>query len=162
MEIKFSFEGARELEAALKELPKSVARTAVNAALRKASKPIVDAAKANLTKEKLIRTGDLQKSIKARVMSGKQTKYSASIAVGPDRKHFYGAILEKGTAGKIRIVKKTGREVDALEAKPWLRPAFDEHKQQAIDGIGVELWTQIKRKAELYAKRQTRKAGTAT
>lgn len=152
MEIKFSFEGARELETALKELPKSVASGALNAALKKAAEPMVAKARALAP----VDTGALRKSIKAHPVPSKQRAYAASIAIGPDRKHFYGAILEKGTGP--RKVKKTGKMVGSIAAHPFLRPAFDAHKEEAQKIFREVLWEIVVKKAQQYLNRRAVRA----
>lgn len=133
--------------------------------------PIVNAAKANIKEEELIRTRQLSRSIHAEIsMQGSsiaQAEVGTDLEYGPI--HEFGGIIRaksakylaipvgtyKGSplkhprlkiritnAGNLVMVDSSGRVQYVLKtsveipAQPYLRPAFDEHKQEAIDDMG--------------------------
>ncbi len=74
-------------------------------------------------------TGNLKESMMVTVSD--QTADSAVAKIGPSRKGFYGQFPEFGTINQ--------------SADPFLRPAFDSQREQAVKVIGEELARQIER-----------------
>lgn len=135
------------------------------------SKPILNAAKANIKDQGLIRTRALSRSLHEEV-----SMQSASVAVSEigtnveyAALHEFGGVVRPKTAkylavpvgsykgspskhqdlkiritnaGNLVMVDPSGRVQYVLKtsvmvpAQPYLRPAFDEHKQEAIDDMG--------------------------
>lgn len=149
--------GFKELDAALAELPRAVAKGALTRTLRKAAEPIAEEARRLVP----VDTGDLRDSIAvsakiknragaaefaaamraglgkgaavqamrdARRVAGQD--YSAVMHVGPSvPKGFHGHLVEFGT-------------VDT-PIQPFMRPAWDSQKRVALDTIKDELGRQI-------------------
>lgn len=138
--MRVEVQGFRELDAALAQLPEALRRPVVLAALRKAARPMVAEARTRVRRgrdprrrgsKKQRRSGEavligpLADSIRAsaaRDASGT----GASIAVGPDRRHFYGMFLEFGTSRQ--------------PPRRFLTPAFEIRKEDAVRLVGEELW----------------------
>lgn len=74
-------------------------------------------------------SGTLQESIMITVVE--QTAEGALARIGPSRKGFYGMFPEFGTVHQ--------------SPDPFMRPAFDEKRDQAVKLIGEELARQIER-----------------
>lgn len=76
---------------------------------------------------------------------------AVEIEVGPDKDRFWGLFFEFGTDEHLvkpqqqRALKlDTGRIVaqaraGGIRARPWLRPAFDENSDEAIEIVGEQL-----------------------
>lgn len=154
MQIKVT--GAKDIERALLMLSRNEARKIGRAALRKAAKPIVDAARANVP----IKTGELRKGISVKVdrVRGNDAIQQAVIKVRPgpyraskseraentyqvgSRRDVYGAFVEFGTSD--------------TPAHPFMRPAWDaEGGAAAIERVGKELGAGLERVAAKPARR---------
>ena len=167
--------GLKELEKALRELPKAVARGALRTTLMKAGEPIVEAAIANAP----VLSGQLRDSIKVDARKPKNFD-KGKIA--------YREVLKTG-GGKAAALEalKTARRnnpqafaqvfvgpsVDAphahfpefgtvdTAAQPFMRPAWDEKQAEALEIITADLAENIATAAARHAKRQARKAAKA-
>lgn len=130
--------GNRQLAAAMSRIPYKVKKNKfLMAVFRNAAKPIIAAARAELSKyNEYSQTGQLRKSIKA--FSTKASRRLPALYVGPKatggsaKKNkqrgggYYGAMLEYGTP--------------TASAKPFMRPAWDKAKNnsEAILLAGVQ------------------------
>jgi HK97 gp10 family phage protein len=144
--------GFRELDAALAELPQALRRAVVLAALRKAAKPIVRDARAKARRGKdprrrgsmkQRRSGESESmghgadSIAARAVKATAAN-EATIAVGPDARHWYMKLVEFGTARQA--------------PDRFLTPAFEINKEEAAQLVGEELWKSLSAAAKRLAK----------
>jgi HK97 gp10 family phage protein len=114
---RISIEGGRELDRALKKLPRALARKIIRQSLREAARPIVEEAKSRAP----VLTGQMRDSL--RVRAGKRRKGQASMAVQTkDGDYagdtFYAAFYEYGTSRQ--------------PARPFMRPAFDARVHEAV------------------------------
>lgn len=125
------FEGAKELEAALRQLPAAIAKTATTNAMKEAVKPMAADMQASAPK----RTGEAAASIHSEVVQVEG--FGATVAVGPDREHFYLQFAEWGTATK--------------PARPFMRPAWDSHQQQILRDLGAFWWSKLAAAAKRLA-----------
>jgi len=142
MALSWTFTGGRELQAALLELPKaSLRRATMLAALKKAGDPI--ASRAWELSPRGFPSRGLADSIKVRVipMRLQSDPFDVAVAIGPDKKHFYGIFLEFRTSRQN------------LEPRPFLTPAWDQNRTQTPARIGRELWASIARTARRLARR---------
>lgn len=137
------FDGFADLDQALSQLPEALRRPVALSALRKASEPMVaearrraprgkDPKRRGSTKDR--RTGrsatlgPAADTIRARaVRAESRTEATVSVGAGPGR--FYLKYSEFGTSRQ--------------PARPFLRPAFESHKSEALDLLGVELWKSL-------------------
>lgn len=124
--------GAKELQKALDELPKSLSKAALREALKKVSKPIVDVARLKAPKS----TGGGAESIDVR---NNPSLKPVGVSIGPDRDHFYMSFQEFGTS------RHTGQ--------PFLRPAWDENSHKILPEFGKILWAIILKKSKTLAKK---------
>ena len=150
--------GFKELDAALAEIPASLRRNIVLAALRKAAQPIVRDARARARRGKDPRRRGSQKqrtkgesesmghgadSIAARAVKSSSAN-EAAVSVGPDARHWYMKFLEFGSARQA--------------PERFLTPAFEVNKEAAVQLAGEELWKTISATAKRLAKQA--EAGT--
>lgn len=121
--IIVKIEGDKELEAALNRLDASVRGEHLAEAARKGAEIVREEASRRAPR----RTGNLARNIVARatLMTGDR----AEISVGPNKDAWYGALVEVGT--------KHAR------ARPYLRPAIDESKEEVERAVRDELRRRI-------------------
>lgn len=144
--------GLRELETALAEIPASLRRNVVLAALRRAAQPIVRDARARArrgtdprrrgsTKQRRsgesLTMGPGADSIAARAVKS-SVATEASVTVGPDRRHWYMKFVEFGSARQSPV--------------RFLTPAFEVNKEAAVQLAGEELWKSIAATARRLAR----------
>lgn len=127
------FTGGKELAAALRELPKAVGKRATLDALKTTGTPVLTSMQRNAPKD----TGEGAASIS--MQSVRIQGYETSVAIGPDKDHFYLMFPEFGTS--------------KLPARPWARPAWDEVKDVLLKNLGSNLWQRIAAAARRVAKR---------
>jgi len=167
--VAIDLSGFKELDDALVELPKAFRRPAMIAALKRAAKPIVNAARAcarrgsdpakrGSKKQRLSgqseAIGPAADSIKARAVSqadvedvatNQATKYASGpggtvqIAVGPDKAHWYYKFVEFGTS------RQSGDHA--------ITAAFEAHQQEFLKILGPALWSEIEKAARKAAFR---------
>jgi HK97 gp10 family phage protein len=140
-EIK-NLTGFKELAAALKELGPRVGRKHLRGSVAKGA-TIVRTEARNLAP---VDTGEMRKDIQVKrerspdnvasysvfVRSGKKSRL-AGRARNVDRDSFYWKFVEFGTA--------------KMAARPFMRPAFEAKKEEAVDAIGAELDKRIQAEA---------------
>ncbi len=146
-------EGLRELDDALAELPQALRRPVVLSALRRAAKPMIRDARLRAPRGtdprrrgsrkqrragKSVAIGPGADSIKARAMRAR-SQYEATVAIGPDKKHWYMSFSEFGTSRQ--------------PPQRFLTAAFETHKVKAIETFGDALWQSISRKAARLARK---------
>lgn len=168
-------EGLTQLDAALGELPKATARSVLKRTLVKAGEPIAQRARELAPDDPTTATPDLHTSISvsariknkvgaseyAAVLRGGGSKEEARAAlrtarraaagegsfammhVGPDAKHFYGSLQEFGTSHH--------------KAQPFMRPAWDEKQDEALEIIKRELGGEIMKAAKRLAARAAKR-----
>lgn len=146
--IKQTLTGARELEAALRQLPRATAKGVLRRALRKAAAPTATVAEALAPRGA---TGNLLASIDVRtVLVKSQKKRRPKIG---DVELFIGATTPKGAHAHL-LEFGTSK----MAAQPFLRPAWDSTKQQVLDAIETEIWESLSKAARTLAKKAA--AGT--
>jgi HK97 gp10 family phage protein len=141
--------GLRETEAALANLPKATAKAVLRRVLRKAAAPIEAAAEANAP----TLTGGLQSRI---YTGGKLTRRQAQMVKKEGKSD---AEIHVGTADPAGVQTEFGNAHQAAE--PWLRPAWDENKDGALDTIATDLGSEIDKAAKRLARKAARNAGRA-
>lgn len=149
--------GAREMEQVLKQLPEHISRQVVIGALRDAAKPILEEAQrlAPVGQEskgrvRLRRTkkgkvtvsnyGKLKLSLKIITLPAAKLEHSAGVAVSVG-KAFWGMFIEFGTR----------HITDGKGKKPFMRPAFEAKKMEALGILGKRLGERIEKAAEKLA-----------
>lgn len=158
--MTIQLEGFKELDRALKQLPKGVARKVINSANVSGAGIIRTQARRNLVQ--VIKnidegTAETLKGIVSRKTD--QTAFSIQHSVGATTREFNVNFFETGTkphkittsnpSGLGRGDAFFGRSVEhpGQAMRPWLRPAFDSSKNKVVKKIGDRLWAGIKREA---------------
>ena len=150
---KVRLHGAREMEAVLKQLPDYIAKRVVVGALRQAAVPILEEAqrlapvgqeskgrvrlrRSKSGKVSISNYGKLKLNLGIVNVPDKKTQYSATVAVSV-RKAFWGMFVEFGTR--------------FMSARPFMRPAFDAKKFEALNRLGEALGEGIEKAAKKLA-----------
>ncbi|HKQ02638.1 MAG TPA: HK97-gp10 family putative phage morphogenesis protein [Actinomycetes bacterium] len=114
-------EGVTALVAALDRIRGRFSRDAVEAVVVEACKPTAEAMRAGAPRL----TGEMAESIDARPVQPERPEL-VTVAIGPDRDHFYARFAEFGTASQ--------------PAHPFMRPAWDSDvgalRGRLADGFG--------------------------
>jgi HK97 gp10 family phage protein len=143
MATLYKVDGLKALQTALQELPKATGRNVMQRTLIKAAKPIEAAAIAKVP----VATGQLKESITTstrltRRQRGQHQKRSlVEVFVGSSS---IGTLVEYGTHDTA--------------PQPFMRPAFDGNKQQALNIIKTEMGTEIAKAAQRLAKKAAKAA----
>ena len=137
--------GGKELERALKQLPKATAKNVLRRALRNAAKPTVAAAEAMVP---VGPTGNLKASIsintrlKVSQRTGGRTD-GVEIFIGASSPPGYHAhLIEFGTV--------------QMAAQPFMRPAWDSTQQEVLASISDEVWKSLAKSARTLARKAER------
>lgn len=171
MANKVEVTGLAELRETLtKTLPEALQGKAAQAALAKACKPIVDAAKAKAPTRFV---GPLKGGARARgrlrdaivsTRNHESTKTYESRLIGVLPRAWYWRFIEFGRAvvtrkkGSLGTPGKGffGKTVKAFPARPFLRPAFEENANRSIEIFGKALLPAIEKVAKQAAARSKR------
>jgi HK97 gp10 family phage protein len=173
-------EGLKELETALKELPKATGKNVIRRTLILAAQPIADQARA-MAPVGPPRPGELKKSIalsRIKFTGGEAGKaaFAQAMAEGATRAEAAEAakaanIAASGEAditsaviviGPGRLVQAITQEFGTVHHPPqaYMRPAWDQNKMQALQIIKDELWNQIQKAAARLAKKAAKLAAS--
>lgn len=154
--------GAQELEAALNALGQDRLIKATNRrALLAAAKPAVATARRLAPKD----TGRMADKVDVSSTLSRRQRRGGGYRSNPNVAHvFIGAaprgpaVLDEFGTGP-RYHKRTRKFVGATPAQPFMRPAWEQHKNQILDDYADELWIQIEKSAKRLARRQAKAAG---
>lgn len=157
---KMTLTGARELEAALRELPKRIGKAAIKRALMKAAAPIEADAKvgAAATKPGLGERGiSISTRLSRRQKRGRRVdKNTQEVFIGAhSARRGLAHLIEFGTGPRRH---KSGKSTGSMPARPFMRPAWERGKHQALLTIGDELWVEVEKAAKRLAKRRAKAA----
>lgn len=178
--VTVSIDGLRELDQALGQLTKATARNVVKRVLVKAGAPIAEAASHMAPKD----TGELSSSV---VVSSKvqnsvgKAEYAEAMRQGLGKdaalkalrgarrsakgKDSFGVVLVGPTQAKTKkdAIKRIVQEFGSVNqpGQPYMRPAWDQNKDKALDIITGELGGEIQKAAARAAKRAALKARKA-
>lgn len=165
-------EGLRELEQTLSELPKATARNVLRRVLTKRAQPIVDTAKQLVP----VDSGQLRDSIAVSTKLGTKagkSEFAAAMRAGLGTEAAVQAMRDarraaQGQGSFAEVYVGPGRLPHAhmvefgtskMAPRPYLRPAWDSHKEGILDGIREDLWAEILKSAARLARRRARAAG---
>lgn len=136
--MQIQLHGHKELDRALRELPKAVGRAALQRALKRAGEPVRAAAEALAPRA----TGELAESMEIRATL-KASQRRGRIKGGPVEM-FIGStdpkahLLEFGTS--------------KMPAQPFMRPAWDANKDRVLRTLKDEIWRSLATAARRLAK----------
>lgn len=140
----FKIEGLRELDHALKELPRATARKVLLQTLKKEAQPIADDAASFAPDDPATGGKDLRSSMLVLSNPAKLRESDVEVAVGPSKKTFYGLFQEFGTAHH--------------GPQPFLRTAFDSNVMRVLNGIKNTLAEEIEKARNRLAAKAERDA----
>ena len=147
--------GARDIARALNDIAPGLTRP-INTASRKALRPMLNAAKANLRANGNIESGEFLSLLTIK-RDPKAPKDQPTHMVGPDAKkspgYRKGHLIEFGTAPHW-VGNWFHRGAKAF---PFLRPAFEETKDEAIEILGSEIGPELEKQAARVAKKRAGK-----
>lgn len=163
-------DGLKELDAALGELSKSLAKGALRRTLVKAGKPIADRARSLAP----IDTGELRDSIAVSTRlsnpAGK-SEFAAAMRAGAGVAAATAALRSarraaagEGSTAEVYVGAGPLPQAHLVEfgsinntAQPFLRPAWDEKRGEALDIIKNDLGSEIQRTAQRAARRAAKR-----
>lgn len=173
MSKAISITGDRQLDRALKRLPKVLSKKVIRGALRESAKPLVKQARSNISTNGLRKTGNLWRSIGT--ISDRSKKFKGSIRVGArmrkggsrNTKGFHAHFFEFGTAprrakkGRLAFQGKNGRlktpkQVKGITARPFLRPAYSMTHKRVTGEFGQIAGTRLLREMKRVIKKNGR------
>jgi HK97 gp10 family phage protein len=142
--MKVVFSGGAEIDAALRELPRRLAKAVTTRSATKALKVFVDAANA---KAPVGRTGNLSKSYKvgARSVLTRRQKSQADQPAADE------VIVYAGTANPAGQMQEFGTVNHA--AQPHARPAWEETRQKVVDSLEQDFAAEVAKTKARAAKR---------
>lgn len=164
--LQMEIVGAKELEAALLALGQDrLIKATLKRGLLKAAQPAVRTAqglaprRSGRMASKIAVSSTLSRrqrraqgyGARTSTRGGSATVYLGAAPRGP-------AVLDEFGTGP-RFHRKTGKFVGATPAQPFMRPAWEQHKEQILRDFSRELWIQIEKSAERLARRQMKAAG---
>lgn len=152
--LKVTFHGAKELDEALTQLPRSVAKSVLIKAMKNAGKPIADHARslAPVDEGRLAESIDVRQTLTRRQRRGRSRRGAAAIFIGPTfPMGRHGHLVEFGTGPRYH--KKTGKYVGMMSARPFLRPAWDSGRSRALDILRAEIWRELAAAARRLARK---------
>lgn len=141
-----------EIDKMLSELPKSMSKTVLRNALKKAAAPIRDAAEAGAP----VGDGALKDSFKIDTKRGGRRPKSRSgvyVFTGSTAPHSW--IVEHGTGPRYH---ENGKYVGQMPARPFFRNAWDANKGKAFGILVKEIGNEFMKAAKRLASR----AGSGT
>lgn len=168
--ITFKLEGLEETVRNLGELPKSTGRSAIVRAARKAMAPVLAAAKSLVP----VREGLIKQTLtmsNVRVRRGNPNTVGAVVVWVPFTSSYrtlvnpvaYVRGPNRGQSRTYQIGSDPGVYANFVEfgtsnapARPFMRPAWDRNKEQALVTFNDELITAVERAAERRARRLAR------
>lgn len=149
--------GGLDLEKALRDLGdnKAIRRALTTALLTAAEPAAVDARNRARAHRKTGETDegiDVSTTLSRRQRKGRKTEGPASAMVYLGAKPRSAAVL--GEFGTVARHTKTGKSTGSMPAHPFMRPAWEAHKQQILTDFSRLLWVTIEAEAKRLARKQ--------
>lgn len=140
----FRVEGLKELEAALKELPRATAKNVMKRALIKAAGPVAATGSALAP----VKTGQLSASV---AVGSKLTRRQKSKSPKQSEVEVYAGVTNSLPQGHLQ-------EFGTAEhgPQPFMRPAWEQHKVGVLESIKADTWAEIEKAANRIAKKAAR------
>lgn len=153
--VTMTLHGAKELEAALREMPNRIAKGAVRRGIIKLLQQVADDAQGRVP----VRSGRLRARIAVKPQLSRRQKrgrakekglIEAFVGATPAR---HAHLVEFGTGPRMQ---RSGKSTGAMPARPFLRPAWDSARGKMVDDLGQVLWEEIEKAATRLARRQAK------
>jgi HK97 gp10 family phage protein len=139
---KTKITGAKQLDNALKQLPKATSKNVLRRSLIKAAKPTAQFAETLAPRGA---SGSLVESIEVGTKLAKSqqrgaVRYPVNVYVGPNmREGFYAPYVEFGT--------------EKATAQPFMRPAWIATRGRVLNLFGDEVWKALEKSARTLARK---------
>ncbi len=157
MKTTVRVDGLKDLDAALGELSKGMARGVLRRVGLKALEPVADTARALAPDDPTTSGADLKSSIGVGTrLSKRQARLARSaIRKGEADKHFVEVY-----AGAGPLPQAHHQEFGNVNhgAQPYMRPAWDQNKSKVLDTVRNELGDEIEKTARRAARTAARRA----
>ena len=142
--MKVTFSGGRELEAALRELGSlRRVKSALTRSGKRALQPIAEATRQRVPRD----TEALAKGVTVRPLTRRQGGSADAMTLGVV---FTGPHRTLAHLYEFGFTKRNG---ETYPARPFLRPAWDGGRAQALADFGRELWAFLARAAKRARRR---------
>ncbi|QPM89380.1 HK97-gp10 family putative phage morphogenesis protein [Pseudooceanicola algae] len=148
MTLSMKLEGFKEIEITLKQLPRATAKNTGRRILRKAATPIAEAGGSNAPRD----SGGLVASYGVGTKLTKSQKKAAR-GLSKSQVEVFAGPGEGGYQAGLQT--EFGNEHQAPE--PHLRPAWDAHKNDALEIISSGYWEEVQKVVARYARKLARK-----
>ena len=155
----FDLRGAKELERMLKDFPKKIQETVLDASVRAGASLIRKEARKNLRQNRSIKSGRLYKSFKTAKIRGTHGHFR----IFTDRTAPHAHLVEFGTAPRrleephvVELspgVWATVTHTGSAPAKPFMRPVLDEHQREILRAIATRMAKRMAAEASKMAGR---------
>jgi HK97 gp10 family phage protein len=147
MTITVKVDGLSDIMTALRELPNATAKNVMRRVMAKRAEPIADAARRLVPVDQ----GHLRNSIhvatklsrRQRGRHRKKHRDDVEVFVGPGTDPA-AHLQEFGTSHH--------------DAQPFMRPAWDQTKDEFLAGVGADMWAEIEKAATRLAKKAAKAA----
>jgi HK97 gp10 family phage protein len=140
--MKVKVEGLSEIMTALRELPNATAKNVMKRVLLKRAEPVAERARQLAP----FKEGHLKASIHVSTKLTKRQKGRHRKVHRDDVEVFVGP----GTDPAAHL-QEYGSSIHP--AQPFMRPAWDQTKDDLLDGIGADMWVEIEKAAARLAKK---------
>lgn len=147
MTVTVKFEGGRELEKALNDLPKATQRNVLQRGLKKVAEPVANEWRARAPDDPRTGPPDLKTSI----VVGPSSKLTGRQKKDAKKEGRYLAEIHVGTSDPAGIFQEFGTVNHS--AQPSGRPAWDANKEKALADLGKFLWEEIEKARARLAKK---------
>jgi len=153
----FTLEGGEMLSKLLKDFPYKVQETILDSTVSAGANVIKKAARKNIKQNRSIKSGNLYNSLKTQKVKGRHGVYR----IFTDGKAPHAHLVEFGTGPrklkKPHYAKLGGNWVwvestGSAPAKPFFRPAVDEHKQEVLKAMMLRMAKRMAKEAEKMAR----------
>ncbi len=155
MATKSKVSGASAVNRAFRQLQSGLT-VPINEASRKALQPMLKSAKANLKANGSVESGELLSLLV--IQQDKSARKNKSVhVIGPSSKspgYRAAHLVELGTAPHFQ--PELNRMHPGAAAKPFLRPAFEDNKDEAVRRFGASIGPAIEKRAARLAKRRSK------
>lgn len=157
--LSFSVEGVAELNRILTQLPKSMRRTPLTNALKKAGEPTRALAAANCPRsaggaddKPLADTIEVSPRLNPNQKRQHQ-RLADAVQVFVGSTSPLAHLVEFGTAERFRPVATGSGSTGRMPANPFLTRAWDATKDQALGIIRTELWQEVRKAVQRLVRR---------
>lgn len=153
----FKLEGGEVLARLLKDFPHKIQETVLDSTVSAGANVIKKEARKNIKQNGSIKTGNLYNSPKTQKVKSRHGMYRVFTDRGAPHAH----LVEFGTAPRklkephyVQIkgnwvwVEHTG----SMPAKPFFRPAIDEHKPETLRAMALRMAKRMEKEAEKMAR----------